>query len=75
MRGSAATASIFGTCHNHESQGTFSSKNLLSNAGENKGCCHVIPGTKPGVEQTATQTQNELLLFVKKPVHLPFIRL
>ena len=35
---------------------TFSSGHVLSSSGQNKEHCHVIPGTKRGVEQRATQT-------------------
>ena len=36
---------------------TFSSGDVLSKSAENKGHCHVTPGTKLRVEHVATQTQ------------------
>ena len=45
---------------------TFSSGDALSNSGENKGLCHVIPGSKLRVEHKATQTQT-VRRFARKP--------
>ena len=42
---------------------------VLSNSVENERLCHVIPGTKLGVEHMASQSQNDLSLLTRIQSH------